>query len=116
MRMKFPFNQRAAEYRGPFYLPISGDRFPSAQELQLMYEASLRNMRTKYGAAPTTVEALMYSLRERGMAALAERQTQQRLSEMSTAQIKEVIARLVRLRLQYPKITDELISYLGEQV
>jgi hypothetical protein len=67
-------------------------------------------------AAPATVEALMLSLRSRGVAALAEDTTQRRLADLSTAQVREVIRRLDKLRPRYPQITDELIAALREQV
>jgi hypothetical protein len=50
------------------------------------------------GAAQSTVEALMYSLRERGTKALAEPDTKRRLSQLSNAQTIEVGKRLQRLR------------------
>jgi uncharacterized protein HemY len=68
------------------------------------------------GAASSTVEALMYSLRERGAAALKEPPTQRRLAELSSAQVREVIGRLMRLRPRYRAITDELLYMLGEQL
>jgi hypothetical protein len=45
-----------------------------------------------------TVEALMYSLRERGTKALAEPDTRRRLSQCSDAQVIEVGNRLQRLK------------------
>jgi hypothetical protein len=42
------------------FLPHSGERFPTAYELQAEYEAALRRAREQNGAAPTTVEALMW--------------------------------------------------------
>jgi transposase len=50
-------------------------------------------------AAAMTVEALMYSLRERGMEALKETKTRQRLSELSDRQVVEVEQRLQKLNL-----------------
>jgi hypothetical protein len=38
----------------------------SAAVLQAIYEASINTRRDESGAAPTTLEAAMYSLRERG--------------------------------------------------
>ena len=49
-------------------------------------------------AAAMTVEALMYSLRERGIKALAEPDTRRRLSQLSDAQAIEVGNRLQRLK------------------
>jgi hypothetical protein len=65
-------------------------------------------------AAETTVDALIFSLRSRGMAALDEPITRQRLSELSKAQAAEVIVRLHRLRGKYPKVCDRLIIKVGE--
>jgi hypothetical protein len=52
-------------------------------------------------AASATVEALMFSLRERGTRALEEPDTRRRLSELSKEQLAEVGDRLQRLK---PKI------------
>jgi hypothetical protein len=92
------------------------ERFPTAWELQAMYEDSLRRQREKYGAAPSTVEALMWGLRTKGIAHLHEPNCRRRLSELSTAQLHKVIARLIQLRPEYPAITDELIFQLGEML
>jgi hypothetical protein len=70
----------------------------SASELQAMYDAALRKQRKLYGAAPTTVEALMYSLRSRGTAALSEPNCQRRLSELNERQLYEVAVRLQKLK------------------
>jgi hypothetical protein len=51
-------------------------------------------------APQPTVEALMYSLRERGTKALEEATTKRRLSELSDQQLVEVGHRLQRLRVQ----------------
>ena len=98
------------------YRLVAEDGFASAAELQADYEANLRRRREQCGAAPTTVEALMYSLRERGEAALHERDTIRRLPELSTNQVREVVGRLMRLRPKYQAITDELLFLLGEQL
>jgi hypothetical protein len=52
-------------------------------------------------AAPATVEALMFSLRSRGVGALGESDTRRRLSELNAAQLREVALRLRKLK---PKI------------
>jgi hypothetical protein len=67
-------------------------------------------------AAPTTVEALMFSLRSRGSAALTEQNCQRRLADLSLAQVRQVINRLTRLRPQYPAIDDDLIAKLKELI
>jgi len=50
------------------------------------------------GAPQPTVEALMYSLRERGIKALEEQATKRRLSELSEEQLHEVCGRLQRFK------------------
>lgn len=97
------------------YRLVAEDGVASAAELQADYEASLRRRR-EHGAAPTTVEALLYSLRERGEAALRERDVLHRLSELSTNQVREVVGRLMRLRPKYSAITDQLLFLLSEQL
>jgi hypothetical protein len=67
-------------------------------------------------AATSTVEALMFSLRERGVSALTERDCQRRLAELSTAQIGSIIERLIVARPRFPAIGDELLFLLGEQL
>jgi hypothetical protein len=49
-------------------------------------------------AAQSTVEALMFSLRSRGIKALDEPDTQLRISELSEQQLHEVGGRLQRLK------------------
>jgi hypothetical protein len=61
-------------------------------------------------------KALMLALRERGVAALAEPDCQRRLADTSTAQVREILARLMALRPAYPAIDDELLFLLGEQL
>lgn len=48
----------------------------------------------RHGAAPTTVETVMYELRAYGLAALAGPNCQRRLADLSSAQVCEVIERL----------------------
>jgi hypothetical protein len=67
-------------------------------------------------AAASIVDALMYSLRERGAAALLESTCRARLAELSSDQIRDVIKRLTALRPRYPKIDDELLSELAAQI
>jgi len=56
------------------------------------------NARRDSGAPPPTVEALTFSLRERGVKALEEPATRWRLSELGDPQVIEVGNRLQRLR------------------
>jgi transposase len=61
------------------------------------------------GASPSTVEALMYELRESGLDAVKAPNCRRRLGELSREQIKEVLTRLIKRRPRHPKITDELL-------
>jgi erythromycin esterase-like protein len=64
-------------------------------------------------AADLTVEALMFSLRERGVAALNEPDTQRRLVGLSKAQLVEVATRLQKLKPQIARAwTDSEIKTL----
>jgi hypothetical protein len=92
---------------------VSTDGVASAAELQRDQDAALRKYRQQHGAAETTVDALMYSLRSRGIAALNEADTKRRLLELSKPQIANVIVRLDRLRAKYPAVTDRLINTIG---
>jgi len=60
--------------------------------------AHFDRVRRRSGAPQAVIEALMYSLRERGTKALEETDTKRRLSEVSDAQIIEVGDRLQRLK------------------
>jgi hypothetical protein len=73
------------------------------------YEISRRDS----DAPQRTVEASMYSLRERGTRALAEPATKRRLSELSDQQVIEVGNRLQRLRLEIARaLTAEEVETL----
>jgi hypothetical protein len=64
------------------------------------------------GAAASTVEALMYSLRERRTKALGEPDTQRRIRELSEAQVREVGARLHALKITTPWSVAEIEQLL----
>ena len=83
--------------------------------LDAYYAAAFRR-RSAHGAVASTVEALMYELRTYGLAALAGANCRRRLSELSQAQLGEVIGRLMKLRPRYPAITDQLLFQLAELV
>ena len=67
-------------------------------------------------AAASTVEAVMYELRTHGLAQLVKPNCQRRLGELSGEQLREVMARLIKLRPQYPKIDDALLLELEERL
>jgi hypothetical protein len=48
------------------------------------------------------------------LAQLAKENCRRRLSDLSTKQLRELIAALVRLRSQYSMINDELLLKLGD--
>src|SRR5262245_38382595 len=84
---------------------------------QLVDEIQERARRRPLHAADeTTVDALEFSLRRRGAAALDETATQRRLGDLTSRQVANLLNRLVRLRSQYPAIDDVLIERLGEQL
>jgi hypothetical protein len=58
----------------------------------------------------------MYELRTSGLAATARPNCRRRLADLSTAQVREVIERLFRLRPRCSAITDELLVRLGDQL
>jgi hypothetical protein len=67
-------------------------------------------------AAAAAVEALMFSLRERGTAALKEASTLRRLSSLSEQQLHEVSARLQRLKPEIARAwSDAEVERLVEQ-
>jgi hypothetical protein len=73
-----------------------------------MFGKSRSKMKTRtVDAASSTVEALMYELREFGLAALAGPNCRGRLADLSSVQLREVIARLIRLRPNYPAFNGE---------
>ena len=96
------------------YRLVSEDGVASAAELQRDQDAALRKHHEQHGAPETTVDALMFSLRERGTAALGEPATKRRFLELSKSQVGEVIVRLNRLRPTYPDVSDQLIIQIGE--
>jgi hypothetical protein len=67
-------------------------------------------------APQATIDALVYELRTHGLIALEHPNCMRRLSDVSTAQLCEVIASLIRLRPKCSSITDDLLLKLGEQL
>jgi hypothetical protein len=67
-------------------------------------------------AAQSTYDALLYELRTYGIAQLENANCRRRLGDVSSDQLRELIATLTRLRPQYPAITDELILKLGDNL
>jgi hypothetical protein len=65
------------------------------------------------GAPNSTVEALVFELRTDGLAALNEPSCIRRIDDISAAQLREVLGRLIKLRPKYPLITDDLLLKIG---
>ena len=86
---------RLQPHRAP---TVARDGVPSAATLQFEYEQKIRRRRELYGAAPTTVEAVMWTLRERRLAALKEPETRQRLAQLNEQQLVAIADRLQRVR------------------
>jgi hypothetical protein len=63
----------------------------------------LNSARVRGRAAASTVEALMHSLRSRGVKALDEPDSKRRISEISEEQLHEVGGRLQRLKPEIAK-------------
>ena len=80
----------------------------------LLQRASAELNRRRHLDAPrATVEALLHELRMHGLTALSHRNCLRRLDDVSTAQLREMLARLIKLRPKYPAITDDLLLKLG---
>jgi hypothetical protein len=89
--------------------------FSNRVPMGALYDEFMRRRRLR-GAAQSTYDALLWELREQGIAQLEKPECRRRLSELSTKQLRDLIAALVRLRAKWPKITDELIGVLGDQL
>jgi len=74
------------------------------------------NTRRSGEAAQSTCDALLYQLREGGIAQIKTFNCQRRIAELSASQLRKVVAALIRLQSRYPRITDELLSALDDMV
>jgi hypothetical protein len=92
------------------YRLVAEDGVAPASELGALYEAAaLARRRKESGACKSTLDALLIELRSYGLAALAGPNCRRRLSEVSTAQLRGLVAALIRSRPKYPAITDDLL-------
>jgi hypothetical protein len=71
------------------------------------------NQRRGNGVPQSTVEALIYELRRHGLIALQHSNCLRRLDDVSTAHLREVLSRLIKLRPENPLITDDLLLKIG---
>lgn len=90
------------------------DRMDRSPTIDLLAREFAREAR-HYGAAQSTVEAFMFSLRERGIAALAEPDTERRLSELSPAQIEQCMERIAAHQPHYSE-AGKLLEDLAELI
>lgn len=68
-------------------------------------------------ASQSVFDALLWELREHGVKRLGREATQDRLAQLSTAQLQQLIAAFERLRQQYARtVTPELIVTLRGQL
>jgi hypothetical protein len=97
---------------------MSKDHIPDSRDgmsLDALF-AHFDRARRRDGAPASRVEALVYELRTHGISALADPSCLCRLDSLSTAQLREVFARLIKLRPKYPAITDDMLLKVGEQL
>ncbi len=67
-------------------------------------------------APQSTCDAALYEFRTYGIAQLKDPNCRRRLGDLSTLQVRDLIAALMRLQPKYPAITDDLLLTLGEQL
>jgi hypothetical protein len=77
---------------------VAKDGVATPSELQADIETALRQRRKDYNEPTVVVEALMYSLRGHGIAALQEPDTHRRLSALDREQVIGVAVRLMKLK------------------
>jgi hypothetical protein len=76
----------------------------------------LRHIRDER-APQSTYDACLYELREHGVSQLSQPNCKRRLGDLTTDQVRELIAALLRLKPKYPAtISDTLILKLGDQL
>jgi hypothetical protein len=69
----------------------------------------------RYNEAPeATYNAVVYELRTYGLPQLNKPNCQRRLVDLSIAQFRNLMISLQQRRGQYPNISDELLTALGE--
>jgi len=62
----------------------------------------------------TTYDAALWELRTFGVGQLTKEDCCRRLSDLSTKQLRELIAALMRLQSQYSMVNDQLLLKLGD--
>src|SRR5262245_23435685 len=100
---KTPSPERLAQLRRLMSGNISLDR--------AQYEID-RTVRERSEAPEATLHAALHELRTYGLSQLNKPDCQRRLSDLSAAQLKKLIASLQQRRGQYPGVLDELLTTL----
>jgi hypothetical protein len=79
-------------------------------------ERTWRSLPPKYdGAASSTIEALMWELREYGSERLENENTKRRIADLTPSQMRQVAERLAKLQEKYPQTTSrELVAFFEE--
>jgi hypothetical protein len=82
--------------------------------LERTWDELNRLARERYNEAPkATYDAAVYELRTSGLSQLSEPNCQRRLSNLSVAQLKNLIASLQQRRGQYRNVSDQLLARLA---
>jgi hypothetical protein len=86
-----------------------------AISLECAWDEISRAARARYNEAPkATYDAVVYELRTYGLPQLSKPNCQQRIADLSIAQLKNLIACLQQRRSKYPNVSDELLTAVGE--
>jgi hypothetical protein len=88
-------------------LPLSFSRKPNDGVMS-------KSKRQAEKAPQVTINALIHELRTDGISQLSDGRCRHRLSALSTEQMRDLIGSLLRLRPNYPAITDDLILKIGD--
>jgi hypothetical protein len=66
--------------------------------------------------AQSTFDAVLFALREGGSGKLRDERILERLAQLSTPQLEQLVSALTRLQPRHPSIDDKLIASLREQL
>jgi hypothetical protein len=83
--------------------------------LERAWDEINRAARERHNEAPeASYNAVAYELRIYGLPQLKNQNCQRRLADLSAVQLKNLMASLQQWHSQYPNISDELLTALGE--
>ena len=81
--------------------------------VERLWDEVNRRAHERYGGAPkSTYDALLWELREYGLARLQKAKCRRRLAELSDGQLSDVLAALIQIQPRWVAITDELLIAL----